>query len=215
MKKREQEPQTLTGPQVLEKLKTGREKGLTPAQVQQRQAVWGKNELEGARKEGLLRRFFRQFADFMILVLLAAALISGGVSLWQGEGLSPDPLIILGIVTCNALIGTVQESRAEKAIDALKKLSAPKARVRRGGQVGVVDASELVPGDILLLKAGDIVPADGRLLLENGMKTDESALTGESVPVPKNAEQLASQGAPPAECTNMAYAGTSVVAGDG
>lgn len=215
MKKREQEPQTLTGPQVLEKLKTGREKGLTPAQVQQRQAVWGKNELEGARKEGLLRRFFRQFADFMILVLLAAALISGGVSLWQGEGLSPDPLIILGIVTCNALIGTVQESRAEKAIDALKKLSAPKARVRRGGQVGVVDANELVPGDILLLKAGDIVPADGRLLLENGMKTDESALTGESVPVPKNAEQIASQGAPPAECANMVYAGTSVVAGDG
>lgn len=215
MKKREQEPQTLTGPQVLEKLKTGREKGLTPAQVQQRQAVWGKNELEGARKEGLLRRFFRQFADFMILVLLAAALISGGVSLWQGEGLSPDPLIILGIVTCNALIGTVQESRAEKAIDALKKLSAPKARVRRGGQVGVVDAGELVPGDILLLKAGDIVPADGRLLLENGMKTDESALTGESVPVPKNAEQIASQGAPPAECANMVYAGTSVVAGDG
>ena len=215
MKKREQEPQTLTGPQVLEKLKTGREKGLSPGQVQQRQAVWGKNELEGAKKEGLLRRFFRQFADFMILVLLAAALISGGVSLWQGEGLSPDPLIILGIVTCNALIGTVQESRAEKAIDALKKLSAPKARVRRGGQVGVVDANELVPGDILLLKAGDIVPADGRLLLENGMKTDESALTGESVPVPKNAGQLAPQGAPPAECANMAYAGTSVVAGDG
>ena len=215
MKKREQEPQTLTGPQVLEKLKTGREKGLSPGQVQQRQAVWGKNELEGAKKEGPLRRFFRQFADFMILVLLAAALISGGVSLWQGEGLSPDPLIILGIVTCNALIGTVQESRAEKAIDALKKLSAPKARVRRGGQVGVVDANELVPGDILLLKAGDIVPADGRLLLENGMKTDESALTGESVPVPKNAGQLAPQGAPPAECANMAYAGTSVVAGDG
>lgn len=215
MKKREQEPQTLTGPQVLERLKTGREKGLSPGQVQQRQAVWGKNELEGTRKEGLLRRFFRQFADFMILVLLAAALISGGVSLWQGEGLSPDPLIILGIVTCNALIGTVQESRAEKAIDALKKLSAPKARVRRGGQVGVVDANELVPGDILLLKAGDIVPADGRLLLENGMKTDESALTGESVPVPKNAGQLAPQGAPPAECANMAYAGTSVVAGDG
>ena len=183
--------------------------------MQQRQAVWGKNELEGAKKEGPLRRFFRQFADFMILVLLAAALISGGVSLWQGEGLSPDPLIILGIVTCNALIGTVQESRAEKAIDALKKLSAPKARVRRGGQVGVVDANELVPGDILLLKAGDIVPADGRLLLENGMKTDESALTGESVPVPKNAGQLAPQGAPPAECANMAYAGTSVVAGDG
>ena len=215
MKKREQEPQTLTGPQVLERLKTGREKGLSPGQVQQRQAVWGKNELEGAKKEGPLRRFFRQFADFMILVLLAAALISGGVSLWQGEGLSPDPLIILGIVTCNALIGTVQESRAEKAIDALKKLSAPKARVRRGGQVGVVDANELVPGDILLLKAGDIVPADGRLLLENGMKTDESALTGESVPVPKNAGQLAPQGAPPAECANMAYAGTSVVAGDG
>lgn len=215
IKKREQEPQTLTGPQVLEKLKTGREKGLSPGQVQQRQAVWGKNELEGAKKEGLLRRFFRQFADFMILVLLAAALVSGGVSLWQGEGLSPDPLIILGIVTCNALIGTVQESRAEKAIDALKKLSAPKARVRRGGQVGVVDAGELVPGDILLLKAGDIVPADGRLLLENGMKTDESALTGESVPVPKNAGQLAPQGAPPAECANMAYAGTSVVAGDG
>lgn len=96
MKKREQEPQTLTGPQVLEKLKTGREKGLTPAQVQQRQAVWGKNELEGARKEGLLRRFFRQFADFMILVLLAAALISGGVSLWQGEGLSPRPTHYFG-----------------------------------------------------------------------------------------------------------------------
>lgn len=208
-------PQAMAEPAVLEALDSSQNRGLSSRQVSERLEKWGPNELEGQKKESFLRRFLRQFADFMILILLVAAVVSAAVEFWQGEGLSPDPLIILFIVVCNALIGAIQESRAEKAIEALKRMSAPHARVRREGKEENRVVSGLVPGDIILLQAGDVVPADARLLLDNGMKTDESPLTGESMPVEKWAAALHQPDTPPADCSNMVYAGTSVVMGSG
>ena len=140
-------PQAMAEPAVLEALDSSQNRGLSSRQVSERLEKWGPNELEGQKKESFLRRFLRQFADFMILILLVAAVVSAAVEFWQGEGLSPDPLIILFIVVCNALIGAIQESRAEKAIEALKRMSAPHARVRREGK----EENRVVSGLVLSL----------------------------------------------------------------
>lgn len=198
-----------------EKLGTDPQRGLSPGEVQKRQEKFGKNQLQEGRKRGVLMRFLGQFQDLMVLILLASAAVSYGVSRLRGDGEFVDSIIILAIVVVNAVIGTVQELRADKAIDALKKLSSPRARVVRGGKRQTVDSTELVPGDLVVLKAGDLVPADLRLIKSVELRAEESALTGESAPVEKNAEDLCPKDCPLAERKNMVFASTGIANGAG
>ena len=144
----------------------------------------------------MLVRFAEQFKDVMILILIAAAVVSFITSVVEGEPEFLEPGLILFIVILNAVIGVMQESKAEKALDALKNLSAPHARVIRNGKEEVIDAADLVPGDIIKLEAGDFVPADARLIRSFSLKSEESALTGESVPSEKDAESQVKRDAP-------------------
>ncbi len=201
--------------ETAEKLGADPRRGLERAQVQKRFASFGKNEIREGRKKNLLFRFLSQFKDFMVLILLAAAGISFAVSWLQGDGNYVDPIIILAIVLCNAVIGMTQEIRADRAIDALKKLSSPHACVLREGKRCEVESANLVPGDVVFLTAGDLVPADIRLLKTVELKAEESALTGESLPVEKTAEMLCPRQAPLAERKNMVFAGTGIASGSG
>ena len=149
----------------------------------------GRNRLQEAKKDSLVKRFFAQMADPMILILLAAALVSGVTSFYAGESFA-DVCIILVVVLVNSALGVFQESKAEKAIEALQELSAAQSRVLRGGTVTVVPSEELVAGDVILLEAGDAVPADARIIECASLKTEEAALTGESVPVTKQSGAL-------------------------
>ena len=201
--------------EALEALEVDPRRGLSRGEVQRRRAKYGKNQLETAKRRGVLRQFLGQFQDLMVLILLAAAAVSFGVSWVRGDGEYVDSLIILAIVVVNAVIGTVQERRADKAIEALKKLSSPHAQVLREGKRQRVESWELVPGDIVILQAGDLVPADLRLLRSVELKTEESALTGESLPAEKDAQAHCPQNAPLGERKNMVFASTGVASGAG
>ncbi|MBR7143106.1 MAG: cation-translocating P-type ATPase [Clostridia bacterium] len=174
----------------------------------------GKNCLIQAKQPGIWHIFFGQFKDFMIAVLFAAAAVSFAAGAAQGHADWTDPIIILTIVLVNACIGTAQEAKASKAIEALSRMTAPMACVRRDGRVQRIAREEVVCGDILILKSGDIVPADARLIEAVGMKVDESSLTGESMPVTKQTESCPPQ-APLAERRCMVWANTVVLAGHG
>lgn len=194
---------------LLAALKTS-EQGLSADQAQQRLAENGPNALAQGKKRTLFQRFFDQFKDFMILVLLVAALISGVVAQeWADAGL------ILAVVIVNAIFGVFQESKAEEAIDALREMSTPEAHVRRGGQVETISSEKLVVGDVVLLEAGDIVPADVRLIDSASMKIEEAALTGESVPVEKEAGVLPDEEIAIGDRKNMAYMNSNVTYGRG
>ena len=164
--------------EALDSLRTDSQRGLSPGECQRRRGQYGKNQLEAAKGKSLPLRFLSQFQDLMVLILLAAAAVSFAVSWVRGDGEYVDSLIILAIVVVNAVIGTVQELRADKAIEALKKLSSPHAQVIRDGKRQRVESWELLPGDIVVLQAGDLVPADLRLLRCVELKAEESALTG-------------------------------------
>ncbi len=163
--------------------------GLDPAEAATRLAAHGPNRLTGKRKRGLLAKFADQFKNLIILILLAAAVISGITGHIEGEGLT-DAFIILAIVIINACIGTIQEAKAENALAALEKMSAPHCRVVRGGQVLLVDVDSLTPGDLVVIEAGDLIPADMRLTEAVNLKIQESALTGESFPEEKRTAPL-------------------------
>lgn len=201
--------------EAVQTLGTDPARGLNQRECQRRLEQYGKNELRPAKRRGLLARFFSQFQDLMVLILLAAAAVSFAVSWVRGDGEYVDSLIILAIVVCNAVIGTVQEVRADRAIQALKKLSSPHAWVIREGRRQRVESSQLVPGDLVVLQAGDLVPADLRLLKSAELKIEESALTGESVPAGKDAGARCPQNAPLGERKNMAFASTGVASGAG
>ncbi len=196
---------------ALHALGCGAEAGLSGAEAAARLEQFGENRLRSRAKKGLLRRFLSQFRDTMILILIAAAIVSFVIACVDG---SPkeffEPSLILLIVILNAVLGTVQESRAEQALDALKTLSAPHARVIRDGREAVVDAAVLVPGDLIRLEAGDFVPADARLVRSAGLKSEESALTGESVPAEKDAAAEVPPGAPLGDRRTMVYSGCSI-----
>ena len=166
--------------------------GLSAEEAQKRLAEHGPNQLRGTPKRSLLSKFFSQFKSFMILILLAAAVISGVTGSMEGEG-PTDALIILAIIIVNAVIGTIQEAKAENALEALERMSAPHCTVVRGGQVSVIEVPELVPGDVVLVEAGDMVPADMRLAEAVNLKVQEAALTGESVPEEKHTQPLPEQ----------------------
>ena len=201
--------------QILHALQCDAHTGLSAADARERLTRHGQNALQTQKPPGFFRRFLSQFADFMILILLAAAAVSFITARIRGENGLADSLVILGIVVLNAVIGAVQETRAQKALDALRQLSAPHAVVRRDGKPVSVDASDVVPGDVLVLTAGDRVAADARLLECTGLTTQESALTGESLPCEKNADAALETDCPLAERRNMLYASTVVLTGHG
>lgn len=200
-------------PETVGFFKTDIRHGLSEAEVKNRHSVYGTNELRTKKKDGFLRHFLAQFQDFMILVLLCAALVSFLTSYLNGETDFLDPIMILCIVVFNAILGVVQENRAERSLEALQKLSAPTARVRRADKICTIPASEIVPGDILILSSGDRIPADCRLFSASGLMTDESSLTGESTGVSKCADILIPADAPLAERQNLCFASTMVIGG--
>lgn len=170
--------------EVENKLETNKEKGLTEKQVKEKREKYGYNELKATKKKSIIQRFLDQFKDFSIIVLIIAAIVSGIVGVSQGEGFT-DTIIILIVVIVNAIIGVAQESKAEKSLEALQKLSDHAAKVIREGNIKVIPAKELVPGDIVVLDTGDYIPADLRIIEAINLKAQESSLTGESVPVEK------------------------------
>ncbi len=194
-----------------------RDRGLSSAEAEQRLQRDGKNRLKEAEKPSLAARFFAQMKDPMILILLVAAAISGVTSFYEGESFA-DVIIILAVVVINAVLGVYQESKAEKAIEALQKMSASLCRVLRDGQIQRIKSEDLVVGDVVLLEAGDAVPADGRLIECASLQAEEAALTGESVPVQKllDALQLGdAKDVPLGDRRNMVYMGSTIVYGRG
>lgn len=198
---------------ILETLQVDPERGLDSTEVEKRLAEHGENQLRETKKKTNLQRFIEQFKDVMILILIAAATISFFVSYHEGEGFH-EPILIVLIVFLNAIIGVVQESKAEKALEALKNLSAPHARVLRNGEQTIIEAPLLVPGDIIFVEAGDFVPADARLLSAANLKSEESALTGESVPAEKDDSAVVPEDAPTGDKHNMIFAGCVISYGN-
>ena len=188
-----------------------KEGGLSNQEVSARQKKYGPNELQQAKKKTTFQRFLDQFKDAMIIILLVAAAISFVIACVEGEPKEFfEPGLILLIVVLNAIMGVMQESKAEKALEALKSMSAPHSRVIRNGEEQVIESSQLVPGDVIRLEAGDFVPADARLLKSVNLKSEESALTGESVPSDKDANAIVEEKAPIGDRTNMIYSGCSI-----
>ena len=202
---------TQTAEEVLKNLDSSIE-GLSTAQAQERLATYGRNELDDGEKRSLLAKFLDQFKDLMIIILLAAAALS---VITEGMDGLTNAMIILAVVVMNAAFGVYQEGKAEAAIEALKNMSSPMARVRRDGNVVEIDSRELVPGDIVLLEAGDVVPADMRLLEAASLKIEEAALTGESVPVEKDITETVEAEAGIGDRVNMGYQNSNVTYGRG
>lgn len=192
------------------------EKGIYSDEIESREATYGKNKLNEAKKHGLIYKFFQQMKDMMIIVLLVAAAISATMAILQGEYTELiEAGIILAIVVINAVIGVVQENKAEAALDALKNMSKPFAKVLRDGVVTKVSSEDIYPGDIIMIEAGDVVPADIRLIEVASLKIEEAALTGESLPVEKNTEVLPEGNIPLGDRKNMAYSSGTVSYGRG
>ena len=205
---------TGTKEELLSRLGSDAKNGLTEEEAAARLGKYGPNKLKEGKKKTYLQRFLGQFADVMILILLAAAAVSFVIAVMEGETKGFfEPSLILLIVILNALMGVMQESRAEKALDALKNMSAPHAKVIRGGKEQIIDASGLAPGDIIRLEAGDFVPADARLIKSASLKSEESALTGESVPSEKDENVKVPDNAPLGDCANMVFSGCSITYG--
>ncbi len=201
-------------PRVMSHLNTDDSIGLSAELVEKRRREFGENTLKAKKHRSLARKFLDQFKDVMILILIAAAVISFIVTIQSGESHEFfEPALILAIVVLNAVMGVVQESKAEKALDALKDITAQTARVIRDGHEQLIDAKELVPGDIILVEAGDFIPADARLIESASLKSEESALTGESVPSEKYADSHVAEDAPIGDRHNMVYSGCSVTYG--
>lgn len=199
---------------VVQTLQSNLTTGLSENQVLEKRAQHGENKLREKKKKTNFQRFADQFKDVMILILIVAAIISFVIACIEGEPKEFfEPILILLIVILNAIMGVMQESKAEKAMDALKSLSAPHARVLRDGEEKVIDAVGLVPGDIIHLEAGDFVPADARLIRSVSLKSEESVLTGESVPSEKDADIIVDEKAPLGDRCNMVFSGCSITYG--
>ncbi len=203
--------------QVISELNSS-ENGLSSAEAEKRLNEHGKNKLKEAKKDSIIKQFFKQMADPMIIILLVAAAISGVLAVTQGESFA-DVIIILFVVIVNAVLGVYQENKAEKAIEALQEMSAATSKVLRDGKIVVIHSEDLVPGDVVLLEAGDAVPADGRIIENASLKIEEAALTGESVPVSKFIDIInlsdGQKDVPLGDRRNMAYMGSTVVYGRG
>lgn len=200
--------------EIEKELRTNIKTGLGDKDVQIRQDEFGKNKIEEGKKESLLVKFLNQFKDFMIIILIIAAIISAVVSYIEGTGDYFDSIIIIAIVVFNGIMGLIQEAKAEKSIEALKKMSAPVAKVRRNGKVLTVNGEDIVPGDIVILETGCYVPADIRLISTYNLKVEESSLTGETEAVEKDENAVFNNKIIPlGDMKNMVFAGTAVVNG--
>lgn len=199
---------------VSDEFRTDMSSGLSPEEASSRLGKYGKNTLVQKKGRSFLVMFLSQFKSFMIILLIIAAVISGVVGLRNGEGLL-DTYIIMGILLLNAFIGAYQEMKAQKSMEALKKMAAPMAKVIRGGEPYIINVEDVVPGDIVVLEAGDIVPADIRITESVNMSIQESSMTGESVPVEKTSEAIPEQEVPLGDRKNMAYSSGVVTFGRG
>ena len=204
---------TLLADEIRKKINTDMYKGLTDKEVIKLRKKYGYNKLDEKKKESIFIKFISQFKDFMIIILLIAALVSAIVSYFEGTKEYTDSIIIVVIVVINALIGVIQESKAEKSLEALKKLSSPTSKVLRNGKTITIDSTLLVPGDIIELEAGNFVPADCRLISSYNLKIEESALTGETVPVTKDAKVILPSNVALGDMINMAFSTTIVTNG--
>lgn len=199
---------------IVESLGINPEKGLTTKEVEERLQKYGPNKIQSGKRKSFLRMFFEQFRSFMIIVLLIAAAISGVVGIMEDEGIV-DTLIILFILVINALIGAIQERKAENSLEALINLAAPETKAMRDGNIISVQTDKLVPGDIVILETGAIIPADLRIIEAVNLKVQESSLTGESVPVDKTSDTLQGEDIPLGDRKNMAFSSGMVTYGRG
>ncbi|MDR1464595.1 MAG: calcium-translocating P-type ATPase, PMCA-type [Oscillospiraceae bacterium] len=206
---------SISGGETLRRLSSDPSQGLPAAEAARRLEKEGQNQLEQKKRSNLLLRFLAQFKDFMVIALLVAAGISAVTALLDGSGEYLDALIIVGIVVVNAITGVIQENRAERSLEALEKLSAPAAEVLRGGKRLRIPAVQVVPGDVIFLETGDLVPADARLLEAVQLSCQESALTGESTPAKKEADAVFPAGTAPADRRNMLLSSAVVLTGHG
>ena len=207
--------QTMRKDEVLKKLDTNEKLGLSEEEVLKRRKENGNNVLQEKKKESIFVKFFKQFNDFMIIILIIASIISALVSKMQGENDYFDSIIIIAIVVLNAIMGVVQEAKAEKSIESLKKMTPQKAKVVRDGKSKEVNAEDLVPGDIIVLEAGNFVPADCRILENYQLKVEESSLTGETVATDKDSDFIAKKDSPLGDRKNMAFMASTTVNGHG
>lgn len=201
--------------EIAKNLKTNINIGLPDDEAQKRFERYGPNNLKEKKKESIFVKFIKQFNDFMIITLIIAAIISAVVSKLNGEADYIDSIIIVAIVIFNAIMGLVQEQKAEKSLEALKKMTAPNAKVRRDGRVQEIDATLVVPGDIVILEAGNYVPADCRLINSYNLNIEESALTGETIPSLKDSSKILKENTAMGDLCNMVFATTIVVNGHG
>ena len=206
---------TLSTKEVEKQMQTNIEFGLNEKQIEDKQKKFGLNKLEEKKKESIVIKFIKQFNDFMIIILIIASIISAVVARLEGSNDYFDSIIIIAIVVFNAIMGLVQEAKAEKSLEALKKMTAPTCRVKRNGKISTIKSEQIVPGDIVLLEAGNYVPADCRLISSSNLKIEESSLTGETVPVLKDANCMLKEKTALGDMVNMAFSTTIVVNGHG
>ncbi len=206
---------TLSTKEVEKQMQTNIEFGLNEKQVEDKQNKFGLNKLEEKKKESIVIKFIKQFNDFMIIILIIASIISAVVARLEGSNDYFDSIIIIAIVVFNAIMGLVQEAKAEKSLEALKKMTAPTCRIKRNGKISTIKSEQIVPGDIVLLEAGNYVPADCRLISSSNLKIEESSLTGETVPVLKEANSILKEKTALGDMVNMAFSTTIVVNGHG
>ena len=200
---------------VEEEFGTNQEYGSTQEEAKKRIEHYGKNKLADKKKENIFIRFIKQFNDFMIIILIVASIISTVVSKFDGSGDYIDSIIIIAIVVFNAIMGLLQEAKAEKSLEALKTMTAPVAKVKREGKIVTIPGEEVVPGDILFLEAGNYVPADARLIMASNLKVEESSLTGENLPVLKDANIILNNCQGIGDMVNMVFSSTVIVNGHG
>ena len=207
--------QTLEKNDVIRRLNTKEREGLTEEEVKIRQAKYGKNKLKDKKKESIIIKFIKQFNDFMIITLMIASIISAVISKMQGENDYVDSIIIIGIVIFNALMGVIQEAKAEKSIEALKQMTPQITKVIRNGKTTEINAEDLVKGDIVILETGNFIPADCRIIESHNLKIEESSLTGEAEPRLKEANIICKKDIPLGDMKNMAFMASTVVNGTG
>lgn len=204
--------QTISVRETCERLKINSVNGLTKDEAEERIKKYGENKLTEKKKESILVKFLKQFNDFMIITLIIAAAISAVMSYVEGSNDYLDSVIIIFIVVLNAIMGVIQEAKAEKSLDALKKMSAPTAKVKRDGIIQTIPSEEVVPGDLIIIETGSYIPADARIVKSYNLNVEESALTGETIPVLKDERALLSEKAPIGDMINMVFGATIAVA---
>ena len=204
---------SLSVQEVCRKLRTNIKFGLTEEEASRRLLKYGKNELNSKKKKSFIKRLINQFKDFMIIILILSSIVSAGISYFQKSNDYIDSIIIIVIVILNAFIGVIQESKAEKSIEALQKLSSPHSKVKRAGILKTIPSEELVPGDLVFIESGNLIPADIRLVSTYNFKVEEATLTGETSPIEKKADVIINSNSALGDMNNLAFASTIAVNG--